>query len=186
MSPGDAAGEGPGGVLAAAERRAGRLGGGAYAFLLCLVALAAVGVVGLLVKQPYLFPSLGPTVMLFFETPTQKTATPRSTLVGHGVAILAGAGSLALFGLTDAPPILQEGITGPRIGAAALSLALTALVLRLLSCPHPPAGATTLIVSLGLLTSATEMLAIAVAVVLLTVLSVALNRLLGVAQPLWS
>jgi len=45
MSPGDAAGEGPGGVLAAAERRAGRLGGGAYAFLLCLVALAAVGIV---------------------------------------------------------------------------------------------------------------------------------------------
>jgi hypothetical protein len=40
--------------------------------------------------------------------------------------------------LTDAPPVLQEGVTATRIGAAALSVALTALVLRLLSCPHPP------------------------------------------------
>ncbi len=182
MSPDDS----PGGVLQAAERRAGRLGGAVYAFLLCLVTLAGVGLVGLLIKQPYLFPSLGPTVMLFFETPTQKAATPRNTLVGHGVAILAGAGSLALFGLTDAAPVLQEGVTGPRIGAAALSVALPALVLRLLSCPHPPAGATTLIVSLGLLTSATELLAIAAAVVLVTVLGVTLNRLLRVRQPLWS
>jgi hypothetical protein len=74
MSPDDT----PGGVLQTAERRAGRLGGAAYAFLLCLVTLAVVGLVGLLVKQPYLFPSLGPTVMLFFETPMQKAATPRN------------------------------------------------------------------------------------------------------------
>ena len=92
----------------------------------------------------------------------------------------------AAFGLADHPPVIAEGITGPRIGAAALSVAQTVLVLRLLSCPHPPAGATTLIVSLGFLTSASELLAIAVAVVLTTVLAVALNRMLGVRQPLWS
>ncbi|MBB4912732.1 HPP family protein [Actinophytocola algeriensis] len=176
----------PGGALGAAERRAGRLGAAGYAFALCLVALAAAGAIGLLVKQPYLFPSLGPTVMLFFESPTHKSATPRSTLIGHGVALLAGVGCLVVFGLTDHPPVIQEGLTPARIGAAALSVALTALVLRLLSCPHPPAGATTLIVSLGLLTSTSELLAIAAGVVLVTVLAVALNRVLGVRQPIWS
>jgi hypothetical protein len=137
------------GLLAAAEDRAGRLGGGAFAFALCLVSLAAVGLVGLLVRQPLLFPSLGPTVMLFFERPLQGAAAPRNTIVGHAAAVGAGVLCLLLFGLTDAPPILQEGITGPRIAAAALSVALTALVLKLLDVPHPPAGATTLIVSLA-------------------------------------
>ncbi len=178
--------DGPGGALDAAERRAGRLGGGGYAFATCLVALAAVGLVALVARQPLLFPSLGPTVMLFFESPTQKAAAPRSTLVGHGVAILAGLACLLLFGLTDHPPVLEEGVTGPRIGAAALSVALTALALKALGTPHPPAGATTLIVSLGLLTAPAELLAIAVGVVLVTVLGVAINRLLGVRQPLWT
>ncbi|MEV1117960.1 HPP family protein [Actinosynnema sp. NPDC049800] len=177
--------EKPGGVLGAAERRVGSLGAGGYAFALCLAVLAAVGGVALLVKQPYLFPSLGPTVMLFFESPLQKSAAPRSALIGHGVAILAGAGCLALFGLTEHPPVIQEGVTGVRVGAAALAVALTALVLRLLDCPHPPAGATTLIISLGLLTPTRELLAIAAGVLLATVLGVALNRLLGVGQPLW-
>ncbi|MER7113512.1 HPP family protein [Saccharomonospora azurea] len=81
--------------------------------------------------------------------------------------------------------MFEEGLTGARVGAAALSVAVTALVLRLLDCPHAPAGATTLIVSLGLLTSAGELLAIAVGVVLVTVFAVACNRALGVRQPLW-
>lgn len=165
---------------------AGRLSTGTYAFAACAGVLAAMGALGLLVHQPYLFPSLGPTVMLFFETPQQEAAKPRNALVGHGVAVLAGALSLALFRLADSPPVLEEGITWARVGAAALSLALTTLVLRLLDTPHAPAGATTLIVSLGLLTSAGELLSIAVAVVLVTVLGVTLNRTLRVPQPLWS
>jgi len=102
-----------------------------------------------------------------------------------GGAGYAFASCLAVFGLTEHPPVLQEGVTGARVGAAALSVALTALVLRLLDRPRPPAGATTLIISLGLLTSTRELLAIAAGVLLVTVLGVALNRLLGVRQPLW-
>lgn len=175
----------PGGVLGAARRRAGRVGTAAYAFTLCLAVLAAVGAIALVTRQPYLFPSLGPTVMLFFESPLEESAAPRNSLFGHGVAILAGAGCLVAFGLTEHPPVFEEGLTGARVGAAALSVAVTALVLRLLDCPHAPAGATTLIVSLGLLTSAGELLAIAVGVVLVTVFAVACNRALGVRQPLW-
>lgn len=179
------AGHDPRGLLAAAEERAGRLGGGAYALVLCVTTLALIGLVGLLIRQPLLFPSLGPTAMLFFERPLQAAAAPRNTLLGHGVAIAAGWVSLLLFGLLAAPPVLQQGITPARIGAAAVSVGLTALVLKLLAAPHPPAGATTLIVSLGLLTSPPELLAIAGGVVALTLVSVVLNRLLGLRHPWW-
>jgi CBS-domain-containing membrane protein len=163
-----------------------RLRAPGHAFLLSLALLSAVALAGLLLRQPLLFPSLGPTVMLFVDSPEQEAAAPRNTLVGHGVAVLAGAGCLHAFGLAGHPTVLQEGVTGPRIAAAALSVALTVGILRLISRPHPPAGATTLIVSLGLLTTVPQLLAVGAAVVLTTVLAVALNRLLGVHQPLWS
>lgn len=51
--------------------------------------------------------------------------------------------------------------------------------------PHPPAGATTLIVSLGLLKSVPELLSIVVAVLLVTAVSVALNHAFGRPQPWW-
>ena len=63
---------GDGGLLEAAERR-GPASAGGYAFGLCLVVLVACGVVGMLVHQPFLFPSLGPTVMLFVEDPRQAS-----------------------------------------------------------------------------------------------------------------
>jgi hypothetical protein len=45
--------------------------------------------------------------------------------------------------------------------------------------PHPPAGATTLIVSLGILTTPAQLASMAGAVVLITTLGWALNILLG-------
>ena len=99
---------------------------------------------------------------------------------------LDGALCLALFGLLDEPSILVEGVTPARIGAAALSLALTGAVLLLLRASHPPAGATVLIVSLGLLTKPSEMAMIVVGVAILTVAGWAINRALGVPVPLWA
>jgi len=43
-----------------------------------------------------------------------------------------------------------EGVNLPRVFAAALSLAATCAIMVLLDVPHPPACATTLIVSLGI------------------------------------
>jgi hypothetical protein len=70
------------------------------------------------------------------------------------VALLAGYGTLAVCGLTGRPSVLDEGVRPVRIVAAAGSLAVTAVVLLVLKAAHPPAGATTLIVSLGLHTPA--------------------------------
>ena len=99
------------------------------------------GLAAHLAKQPLLFPSLGPPAFLFFEQPLARTSSPRNTLIGHLVAVLAGALCLALFGLLDDPSILQVGVTLARSGAAALSLALTGAVLLLLRASHPPSGA---------------------------------------------
>jgi CBS-domain-containing membrane protein len=50
---------------------------------------------------------------------------------------------------------------------------------------HPPAGATTLIVSLGIISQPKELVIIEIAVILLTAQAFAINRLAGVPYPLW-
>jgi CBS domain-containing membrane protein len=51
---------------------------------------------------------------------------------------------------------------------------------------HPPAGATTLIVSLGIIAQPKDLIIIEAAVILLTVEAFVLNRLAGMPYPLWS
>jgi hypothetical protein len=55
----------------------------------------------------------------------------------------------------------------------------------LLKSPHPPAGATTLIISLGLITKPLLLVVLELAVVLLTLQSLSINRLAGIPYPLW-
>lgn len=163
-----------------------RWGESLYTFVACLLALVVSGIAAYLTKEPLLFPSLGPTAFLFFEQPMAAPASPRNTLIGHAVAILAGALALAVFGLLDDPSVLREGVTLARIGAGSLSLALTGAVLLLLRSSHPPAGATVLIVSLGLLRTPREMLILMAGVVILTVAGWIINRAAGVPMPVWS
>ncbi len=170
------------GLRTALETEAGGRGVGTWSAVVSALALAVAGLVGLALKQPWLFPSLGPTLMLLAETPRQPAAHPRSVLVGHLVGIAAGYLALVATGLTDDPPVIQEGLTSARVVAAALSVAVTALVLQAVKCPHPPAGATTLIVSLGLLAKPSQLLTIALSVLLVTAIAVALNLVTGVRQ----
>ena len=69
--------------------------------------------------------------------------------------------------------------------AAALSLGLTAGLMVLLRAPHPPAGATTLIISLGILTKPWQLVILMGAVVLLTAQALVINRLASIPYPLW-
>lgn len=62
--------------------------------------------------------------------------------------------------------------------AGALSVAITTLVLTLLKLPHPPAGATTLIVSLGILIQPVELLSMAGAIILVTIAGWGIDKLL--------
>jgi CBS domain-containing membrane protein len=157
-----------------------------FSFINGCISIAIMSVLALITRSPFIFPSLGPTAFLFFYTPRAPSASPRNTIVGHAIGVLAGYISLIVTGLTTAGPALAVGVTWPRVLAAALSLGLTAGLMVLLKSPHPPAGATTLIVSLGILIQPWHLLLLMVAVVLLTLQALAINRLAGISYPLWN
>src|SRR5215469_14336028 len=139
------------------------------------ISIGLMAALALITRSPFIFPSLGPTAFLFFYTPRAPAASPRNTLVGHTIGVLAGYFSLLVTGLTTAGPALAVGVTWPRVIAAALSLGLTSGLMVLFKSPHPPAGATTLIVSLGLITAPSKLVILMVAVVLLTMQAFVIN-----------
>jgi hypothetical protein len=153
-----------------------------YAGVVAAVALALAGLVGVLLHQPWLFPSLGPTIMVIAETPAQPAAHPRNVLVGHAVGVGAGWLALLVTGLRYAPSTVQAGLDGRRVAAAVISLVVTVVVLQLLRTPHAPAGATTLIVGLGILKTPGDLIVIVLAVVLVTIVASGANILAAVRQ----
>jgi CBS domain-containing membrane protein len=156
-----------------------------FSFINGCTSIGIMSALALITHTPFIFPSLGPTAFLFFYTPTAPTASPRNTLIGHAIGVCAGYFSLVVTGLTMAGPALSVGVTWPRVIAAALSLGLASGLMVLFKSPHPPAGATTLIISLGLLTQPWQLLLIMVAVALITLQALGINRLAGIPYPLW-
>ena len=150
------------------------------------VTIAILAVLAMLTHTPFIFPSLGPTAFLFFFTPTLPTASPRNTIYGHAIGILCGYGALVACGLTHAPPAMMAGVDLARVLAAAISLSFTGALMILLKAAHPPAGATTLIISLGIVTKPFYLLIIELAVALLTLQAYGINRLAGVDYPSWA
>ena len=174
-------------LTAVTERHGSTFALGLFAFVNGLIAIGAMALVALATGEPFVFPSLGPTAFLLFYTPKlPPAASPRNTLGGHAIGAAAGYLALVLFGLTDAAPALATDVTGGRVGAAALSLGLTSGAMIWARVPHPPAGATTLIVSLGILREPEQLAVLMIAVMLLVVQGFAINRLAGIAYPVWS
>lgn len=159
---------------------------GLFAFVNGLVSIAIMAAVAVVTGAPFIFPSLGPTAFLLFYGPTTPTASPRNTLGGHLIGCIAGYLSLVIFGLTARGPALAVGVDWSNVGAAALSLALTSGAMVWCHVPHPPAGATTLIVSLGILRDPWQLAVLMVAVLLLVVQGFVINRLAGIDYPVWA
>jgi CBS-domain-containing membrane protein len=157
-----------------------------FVFVNGFVSIALMALVAMVSRTPFVFPSLGPTAFLLFFTPTSPTASPRHTLYGHAIGILCGWGALWATGLLHAPPAIVTGVDLHRVFAAALSLASTGALMILCKAAHPPAGATTLIVSLGIVTRPAYLLGIELAVLLLVAQAIAINRLAGLDYPLWA
>jgi CBS-domain-containing membrane protein len=157
-----------------------------FSFINGCISIALMALAALVTGAPFVFPSLGPTAFLFFFTPTAPTASPRNAFVGHAIGAVMGWLSLQVFGLGDAGPAVSMGMTWPRVLAAGLSLGLTSGFMVLLRSPHPPAGATTLIISLGVLTKPWQIGVLMIAVVLLTLQALVINRAAGIPYPLWN
>lgn len=159
---------------------------GLFSLVNGVISIGLMAAAAWITGSAFVFPSLGPTAFLFFYTPTMASASPRNTIFGHLIGAAAGYLSLVIFGLTEAAPALATSITLPRVGAAALSLGLTSGLMVWLKVPHPPAGATTLIVSLGILRTPTQLAVLMLAVALLTVQGYVINRAAGIDYPRWA
>jgi len=157
-----------------------------YVFVNGFITIAVLALLALLSRNPFVFPSLGPTAYLLFFSPLGKTSSPRNTILGHAIGLVCGYAAFVFTGAGAQPLGTHQGIFWPRILAAALSLSVTGALMVLLDVSHPPAGPTTLIVSLGIISKAQELVIIEVAVFVLVAQALVINRLAGLPYPLWN
>lgn len=149
------------------------------------ITIGVLALLALLSHNPFVFLSLGPTAYLLFCSPLVKTSTPRNTILGHAIGIVCGYGAFVVTGAGHVPFGARPGVFWPRFLAAALSLSAAGALMVLLGVSHPPAGATTLIISLGIISKLRELVIIEVAVFLTVAQAVVIDRLAGLPYPLW-
>jgi CBS-domain-containing membrane protein len=162
-----------------------RLVWSAYVCVNCFVTIGLLALLAFVSGSPFVFPSLGPTAYLFFFSPLAEASSPRNAVLGHAIGLICGYTAFALT-MTSVPLFnTHAGVHGPTVLAAALSLSATGAFMVLFRVSHPPAGATTLIVSLGIISLPKDLAIIEVAVILLTAQALAINRLAGLPYPIW-
>jgi hypothetical protein len=112
--------------------------------------MGLIGLLGAAASEPWLFPSLGPTIFMQTVMPEARASKAWSVLVGHSVGVVAGYAAVFICCATmsSAGPALH-GPSAPRILATMLAITGTMAGQRLLRAMHPPAAATTMLVALG-------------------------------------
>ncbi|UIP00709.1 HPP family protein [Halobaculum sp. CBA1158] len=143
-----------------------RVGTSLYAGVL----FAVLGSIAWVSGQPFIFPSLGPSAfILAFERRGERTRVYR--IVGsHAIGGIAGllAYWLVAGGVTLMATPAGLSPEGLRLAASGLlSIVATSWGMIATDTNHPPACATTLIVSLGLLSTPLQVLIIVASVVVL-------------------
>jgi len=156
-----------------------------YVFFNSFATIALLSLLAGVTGSPFVFPSLGPTAYLFFFAPMGKSSSPRHAILGHAIGLVCGYAAYVAMGSHGFTTTSFKEVSWREITAAALSLAATGAVMVLMRVSHPPAGATTLIVSLGILTKPEYLVIIEIAVVLLTAQAFAINRIAGLQYPWW-
>ena len=112
-------------------KRWGNRGNALYTALGSLLTIALSGLLAWALDEPLVFPSLGATAFLFFETPMAEVASVRNTMIGHSVGAAVAFVWLNVFGLVGEPSAIATGFTADRVACVALSLAFTGGILRL-------------------------------------------------------
>ncbi|MHC3379108.1 HPP family protein [Haloarcula sp. H-GB5] len=129
-----------------------RVGTSLYAGVLFVV----LGILAWVTGQPFIFPSLGPSAfMLAFQRDRDRTGLVR-VVVSHLIGGLAGLVAYVLLatGVSLVADPAAFSMAGLRLVASAtLSLVVTSWGMIATDTVHAPACATTLIVSLGLLST---------------------------------
>lgn len=156
----------------------------AFCGLSCLVSIGLIAGLAQISRSLYVFPALGSTAFLLFNTPAAASAAPRSALLGHAVAVVGGLLGLWLARALAGPGSIAVG--WPAVVAAALALGIAAGGMVLLDAPHPPAAATALLIAMGALTQPMAIAAVFAGIVLLLLQALVIHRLAGTPYPLWA
>lgn len=156
-----------------------------YAPIASAAVIAVVGALAVVTRQPWLIPSLGPTIFLQTVTPGEKAARPFNTLAGHAIGLVVGLAALFACGAAGEPSAMTAGApTLAQALATALAVGGTVLFQSLLNAQHPPAAATTMLITLGgLKPEAGTLLAVAIGVVLVAALGEVARRSALSARP---
>lgn len=131
--------------------------------------LAITGIIAWLIGEPMIFPSLGPTAYVLAFRP-QATYEAKTIIGGH---FCGAVGGIISYHLVVAPYHLNEVIESLSqpglfmVLGAVLALFLTVLLMLIFEASHPPACATTLIISLGILSTWQEAGIIMISVVIM-------------------
>lgn len=164
-----------------------RVGTSLYAGFL----FAVLGLVAWASGQPFVFPSLGPSAfVLAFERRIDRTE--RTVVGSHAIGAIAGLVAYSLLAegvvITATPPGFS--VDGLRLAASGfVSVVLTSWGMLATDTEHAPACATTLIVSLGLLSTPIQAAIIVVSVVVLVAVHAGVltvfQRVVGYAHPVY-
>lgn len=114
------------------------------------VALGVPGLIAFLSHHLILFASLGPTSVMIAQQPLLASTKPYNTIVGHMIGLGAGFFAVWVLGIASQPSVfVLHMVSGPRVGAALLAIAVATGLEILLEAQHPPGAATTLLAALG-------------------------------------
>jgi len=122
-------------------------------WIACVLAaggVAAMSIAAWITGLPAVIPSLAPSLLGAATSPGAREHSPTTLIIGHAIAIAATMASLVAFGLLGAPPAFVVGVTAARMVALPVALALTLAGMLLVRRLHPAAGATTLLVGMGI------------------------------------
>lgn len=144
------------------------------------VLFVVLGLITWATARPFLFPSLGPSAYLLAAEKGERARAsgPGHVIGGHLIAVISGLIAFHLFAPpTDITTVL--GSSSPasslallRFGAASVvAMMLTTIGMLATNTNHPAACATTLIVSLGVLSTLVDGVYIVLAVTVLVVLN---------------
>ena len=115
----------------------------------CLLTLLAGGL-GYITGNLWLFPSLGPSIFLQVASPRLKSSSLYNMTVGHLVGIISGYTLVIITGAAHVPAVFVTGhLQLSHIVASCIAIALVILIQIPLKALHPPAVATTFLITLG-------------------------------------
>jgi CBS domain-containing membrane protein len=157
----------------------------AYVFVNGFLSIGLLALLAVTTGVPFVFPSLGLTAYQLFFSPLVPSSAPRHGLIGHAIGLICDYLAFRLTRMPMFSVLASRDFDWRAVLAAALSLAGTAALMILARTSHPPAGATTFIVSLGIITEPSHLAVMEVAVLVLIVQAFCINRLAGIPYPVW-